>query len=97
MTESDRWERLDVWLWYARLAKTRSACSAAVRGGGFRLNRQSTDKPHSRLRAGDVVTFTTGDGDVRVWRVLILGTRRGPAGEARLLWEDALPGSTEPK
>ena len=88
MSEAAGWERLDVWLWYARLARTRSACAQAVREGGFRLNRQPADKPHARLRAGDVLTFTWGEGSVRVWRVLDLGTRRGPPEEAKSLYEE---------
>lgn len=88
MSEKGGWERLDVWLWYARLAKTRSACARAVRDGGFRLNRQTVDKPHARLRIGDVLTFTWDAGEVRVWQVTELGSRRGPAAEARALYED---------
>jgi ribosome-associated heat shock protein Hsp15 len=53
----ESWERLDVWLWYARVAKTRSLCARAVQDGGFRLNRQPTDKPHAKLRVGDVLTL----------------------------------------
>lgn len=88
MSDTGGWERVDVWLWYARLAKTRSACAQAVRDGGFRLNRQPIDKPHTRLRIGDVLTFTRGEGAVRVWRVLEIGARRGPAAEARSLYEE---------
>ncbi|WP_027285274.1 RNA-binding S4 domain-containing protein [Rubritepida flocculans] len=79
--------RLDTWLWHARLAKTKSACAALVEAGGFRLNRQPVTKAHARLRVGDVLTFSW-QGEVRVWRVLDLGTRRGPASEARTLYED---------
>jgi ribosome-associated heat shock protein Hsp15 len=56
-----------------------------------RLNRQPTDKPHARLRPGDVVTFAVGPahrGQVRVWRVLALAARRGPPAEAQGLYED---------
>ncbi|WP_353211204.1 RNA-binding S4 domain-containing protein [Rhodovarius sp.] len=87
----ESWERLDVWLWYARVSKTRSLCARAVQDGGFRLNRQPTDKPHAKLRVGDVLTYTWGS-EVRVWRVAQLGTRRGPADEARELYEDLSPG-----
>ncbi|MCX8135090.1 MAG: S4 domain-containing protein [Roseococcus sp.] len=79
--------RLDTWLWHARLAKTKSACAALVEAGGFRLNRQPVTKAHARLRVGDVLTFPWR-GEVRVWRVLALGTRRGPPEEARRLYED---------
>ena len=88
----ESWERLDVWLWYARVARTRSLCARAVQEGGFRLNRQSTDKPHHKLRVGDLLTYTLGS-EVRVWRVVELGTRRGPAEEARGLYEDLSPAS----
>lgn len=81
--------RLDVWLWHARLAKTRAACARLVEAGGFRLNRQPVAKPHARIRVGDVLTFACGE-EVRVWRVLGLGARRGPAEEARALYE-AIP------
>ncbi|MGG5821128.1 RNA-binding S4 domain-containing protein [Falsiroseomonas sp. HW251] len=81
------WQRLDLWLWCARLAKTRSECARLVAGGAVRLNRQPTDKAHARLRAGDVLTLAV-QGRVRVWRVLELASRRGPAAEARLLYED---------
>jgi ribosome-associated heat shock protein Hsp15 len=81
------WQRLDLWLWCARLAKTRAECARQVAAGALRLNRQPTDKAHARLRVGDVLTIAT-HGKVRVWRVLQLATRRGPPAEARLLYED---------
>ncbi|WP_372618487.1 RNA-binding S4 domain-containing protein [Falsiroseomonas sp.] len=81
------WQRLDLWLWCARLAKTRADCTRLVAGGAVRLNRQPTDKAHARLRVGDVLTLAL-HGRVRVWRVLSLAARRGPPAEARLLYED---------
>jgi ribosome-associated heat shock protein Hsp15 len=81
--------RLDTWLWHARLAKTKSACAALVEAGGFRLNRQPVTKAHARLRVGDVLTFAW-QGEVRVWRVLDLGERRGPASESRTLYEEVI-------
>ena len=81
------WQRLDLWLWCARLAKTRANCAAVVAAGAVRLNRQPTDKAHARLRVGDVLTLAM-QGRVRVWRVLALATRRGPPAEARMLYED---------
>jgi ribosome-associated heat shock protein Hsp15 len=79
--------RLDTWLWHVRLAKTKSSCAALVEAGGFRLNRQPVTKAHARLRVGDVLTFAW-QGEVRVWRVLGLAERRGPASEARGLYEE---------
>ena len=81
------WQRLDLWLWCARVAKARSDCARLVEEGAVRLNRQPTVKAHARLRIGDVLTLGLR-GEVRVWRVLALATRRGPAPEARLLYDD---------
>ena len=89
--EDRDWQRLDKWLWCARVAKSRGACARIVAAGSVRINRPPTDKPHYRLRPGDVLTFALGSperGVVRVWRVLALGDRRGPAAEARTLFED---------
>ncbi len=80
------WQRLDLWLWCARVAKARSDCARLVEDGAIRLNRQSTVKAHARLRIGDVLTMAWR-GEVRVWRVRALAERRGPAPEARLLYE----------
>ncbi len=85
--EDRTWQRLDKWLWCARFMKLRSACADWIAGGTIRINRQPTDKPHARLRPGDVLTFTM-HGSARVIRVLALAERRGPAAEARLLYEE---------
>jgi ribosome-associated heat shock protein Hsp15 len=88
MEAEDRdWQRLDKWLWCARFMKARSDCARLVAGGLVRINRQPTDKPHARLRVGDVLTVPLR-GAVRVVRVQALATRRGPAPEARLLYEE---------
>jgi len=86
-SEAAGWQRLDLWLWCARAAKTRSECTRQVAAGRVRINRQPTDKPHAKLRPGDVLTLTIG-AQVRVWRVLALAARRGPPAEARSLFED---------
>ena len=85
--EDREWQRLDKWLWCARFMKARSDCARLVAGGLVRINRQPTDKPHARLRPGDVLTLPLR-GDVRVIRVVALAARRGPAPEARGLNED---------
>ena len=92
--EEDRaWQRLDKWLWCARFMKLRAGCARWVAEGGVRINRQPTDKPHARLRPGDVLTLPLG-GQVRVLRVLAIANRRGPPAEARLLYEElAEPGA----
>ena len=67
--------------------KIRAGCARWVADGSVRINRQPTDKPHARLRCGDVLTLRLRD-DVRVVRVLALATRRGPPAEARMLYEE---------
>ena len=62
-----------------------------VEAGAVRLNRQPVEKAHARLRAGDVLTLALGGpehGRIQVWRVLSLAQRRGPAPEARRLYEE---------
>ncbi len=85
--EDRDWQRVDKWLWCARFLKARSDCARLVAEGALRINRQPTDKPHARLRPGDVLTFALR-GDVRVVEVLSLASRRGPAPEARMLYRD---------
>jgi ribosome-associated heat shock protein Hsp15 len=86
--QEDRdWQRLDKWLWCARFMKARGDCAGLVNEGAVRINRQPTDKAHARLRIGDVLTVAIR-GDVRVLRVTALAARRGPAAEARALYEE---------
>ena len=87
MSEDVGWQRLDKWLWCARFLRQRADCARLVAGGMVRVNRQPTDKPHARLRPGDVLTLPLGQ-QVRVVRVLALAERRGPASEAALLYEE---------
>jgi ribosome-associated heat shock protein Hsp15 len=87
MTEDLDWQRLDKWLWCARFMRARGDCAALVAQSGLRINRQPTDKPHARLRVGDVVTMPLR-GDVRVIEVVALAARRGPAAEARTLYRE---------
>lgn len=85
--EDRDWQRLDKWLWCARFMRARGDCARLVANGSIRINRQATDKAHARLHVGDVLTVPM-HGVVRVVRVLALAARRGPAAEARLLYEE---------
>jgi ribosome-associated heat shock protein Hsp15 len=67
--------------------RQRSDCAALVARGLIRINRQPTDKAHARLRIGDVLTVPVHHS-VRVVRVVSLAGRRGPATEARMLYEE---------
>lgn len=70
--------RLDKFLVFARFCKTRSVALALVEQGGVRINRQPTEKPHAKLRPGDVLTLALPQG-VKVVEVLALPERRGSA------------------
>jgi ribosome-associated heat shock protein Hsp15 len=82
--------RLDKWLWCARFFKTRAMATKAILGGRFQLNGEAMSKPHRQAKYGQVLTFFQGD-EVRTVRVMLLSMRRGPAGEAALLFDDLAP------
>ncbi|TVP73664.1 MAG: RNA-binding S4 domain-containing protein [Rhodobacteraceae bacterium] len=82
--------RLDKWLWQARFVKSRSLAAKLVEGTGVRVNGTRIAKPAYGVGVGDVLTFALG-AHVRVARIIALGNRRGPASEARLLYEDLSP------
>ncbi|GBE43608.1 heat shock protein 15 [bacterium BMS3Bbin10] len=83
-------QRLDKWLWHARVARTRTLSARLVETGKVRVNRAPVRKPGRSVSAGDVLTLTIR-GRVRVLKVLACGRRRGPAAQARELYEDLSP------
>ena len=78
--------RIDKWLWHARFCKTRGIAQEKAEAGRIRINGQRVQKASANVHVGDVMTLTAG-GKVVALRVLGLGERRGPAAEARLLYE----------
>jgi ribosome-associated heat shock protein Hsp15 len=84
-------QRIDRWLWFARIFKSRSLATKAVEDGAVRITRAGvtmrTDKPSYALKVGDVVTLRV-HGHVRVLEVLHGAVRRGPAPEAQALYID---------
>lgn len=85
--------RIDKWLWYARLFKSRSQASKLAAEGRIRVDGKIVTRAHHPVKVGDVLTFPKAR-HIRVVRVVALGTRRGPAAEARTLYEDLLPAET---
>jgi ribosome-associated heat shock protein Hsp15 len=79
-------QRLDTWLWVARLAKTRSLANEAVTGGRVQVGGQRA-KPSRAVKAGDVIEVTTGPSP-RTVVVKGVAPRRGPAAEAALLYDE---------
>ena len=79
--------RLDKFLWFARIVKTRALAQELAEQGRLRLNGRVVDKAHATVRIGDVLSFASR-GEVRVLNVEALPSRRGPAAEARSLYSE---------
>ena len=83
-------QRLDKWLWFARVIKTRTQAAGLVSEGKVRVNRGKSDKPSQAVRAGDVLTIAVGSR-IRILEVLAPGVKRGSATEAQALFKDLTP------
>lgn len=87
--EGGRSCRIDVWLWRARFARTRSLAASMVERGAIRLTHNGVqtrlDKPSRSVHPGDDLLFAQGGRLIAV-RVVQLGERRGPPEEARALY-----------
>jgi ribosome-associated heat shock protein Hsp15 len=82
-------QRLDKFLWCARLAKSRSLAARLIEDGAVLLDGRAV-KPHHAVRVGDRITVQRGRYDHRI-EVRALAERRGPAAEARLLYAELAP------
>lgn len=82
--------RLDKWLWFARLAKTRSLAARLCAEGCVTIGGRGNVKPHHAVRAGDVIVVELPHERRRLI-VRALGERRGPPAEARLLFDEPTP------
>jgi ribosome-associated heat shock protein Hsp15 len=80
-------QRLDKWLWHARVVKARSSAAALVEAGHVRINGIREKAPGHAVKAGDVVTVAL-DNSVRILKVVAFAERRGDATAARVLYED---------
>jgi ribosome-associated heat shock protein Hsp15 len=82
--------RLDRFLWFARLCASRSFAQRLVESGHLRLDGRPVSKPATLVRAGQVLTFATHRGDIRLVRIAALPVRRGPSTEARACYTDMI-------
>jgi ribosome-associated heat shock protein Hsp15 len=89
-------QRIDRWLWHARFLKSRTLAQGLVQSAKLRVNGERVSRASRLVRPGDVLTFPLG-AYIRVVKVLALAERRGPAPEARLLYDDMDPPSPAPK
>jgi ribosome-associated heat shock protein Hsp15 len=78
-------QRIDKWLWHARVVRTRSAAAGLVAAGHVRLNSERVTAASRLVRAGDVVTIAL-DRAVRILKVAGFAERRGDAEAARGLY-----------
>ena len=83
--------RIDKFLWFARIVKTRSLAQKLAEDGRLRLAGRIIDLAHAPVRVGDVLSFAL-HGRVRVLKVEALPKRRGPPAEARTLYSEVPEG-----
>ncbi len=83
-------QRIDKWLFFARVVKSRSLAAKLVQAGKVRLNREKIDQAAQAVKPGDVLTISL-DRRILVLKILLPGARRGPFEEARTLYEDLSP------
>jgi ribosome-associated heat shock protein Hsp15 len=89
-------QRLDKWLWFARVVKSRSLATRLVAAGHVRINARRIDTPAKAVSPGDVLTIAL-EQQVRILKILDPGTRRGAFPEAKLLFEDLSASATSPE
>ncbi len=80
-------QRIDKWLWHARLVRTRNAAAALAGAGYVRVNGVRIDAPGRMVRTGDVITVALAR-NVRVLKIRSFRERRGPAATADSLYEE---------
>ena len=80
-------QRLDKWLWHARVVKARTSAAALIEAGHVRINGVREKAPGHSVKAGDVVTIGL-DRSVRVLKVVGFAEQRGDAAAARVLYDD---------
>ena len=87
--------RLDKWLWFARVVKTRTSAQKLVRSGKIRVNKLKVDNPAKSVGIDDVLTITL-ERQIFVLKIVECGIRRGPFVEAQGLYEDLSPAISPP-
>lgn len=82
--------RIDKYLWFVRLTKTRGLAQAIVTAGRMRASGRLIERAHALVHVGEVLTFPL-NGRVRIIRIDAIPERRGPAPEARMCYTDLSP------
>ena len=89
-------QRVDKWLWHARVVRTRSAAAALAGSGHVRINGARIEAASRPVRPGDVITVAL-DRTVRILKVTGYAERRGSADDARVLYEELTPAASAPR
>ncbi|MEM5502570.1 RNA-binding S4 domain-containing protein [Ahrensia kielensis] len=82
--------RLDKWLFFARVIKSRTLAAKFVSSGHVRVNGEKTTQPSQNVKPDDVLTISL-EHNIKIYRIIDCGMRRGPAPEAQQLYEDNSP------
>ena len=82
--------RLDIYLYYIRIFKSRSLASKFISSNRLRVSGQVTQKPHKLISFGDVLTMIIND-KIKILKVLDIPNRRGPYSESLNFYEDIAP------
>ena len=88
--------RLDIYLYYIRIFKSRSISTKFILSNRLRISGQVTQKPHKMISIGDVLTISIND-NIKVLKVLDIPNRRGPYSESLNFYEDITPSESIPK
>ena len=88
--------RLDIYLYYIRIFKSRSIATKFVSTNRLRISGQVTQKPHKMISIGDVLTISIND-NIKILKVLDIPNRRGPYSESLNFYEDITPIENIPK
>jgi ribosome-associated heat shock protein Hsp15 len=89
---TDDRQRIDRWLWNARVVRTRTSAAALVVAGHVRVNGNRVMAPGRDVKCGDVVTVAL-NGGVRVLKVTGMALRRGNAAAALRIYEELSTGA----
>ena len=88
--------RLDIYLYYIRIFKSRSIATKFISTNRLRISGQVTQKPHKMISVGDVLTMTINN-NIKILKVLNIPSRRGPYTESLNFYEDITPIEIIPK
>ena len=85
--------RLDLYLYYIRIFKSRSLATKFISSNRLRISGKVTQKPHKLISAGDVLTMTIND-NIKIIKILDVPKRRGPYSESLSFYQDLTPSKT---